>query len=90
MFNNPFSFEGRIRRLEYGLSNVVYMLVLFGVVGLLMAFGDSHKAVLDALKGIIFENNSQVVRLLALKDTHPFDANGLSIGINKFEEQSKG
>ncbi|TKC06943.1 DUF805 domain-containing protein [Pedobacter frigoris] len=40
MFKNPFSFEGRIRRLEYGLSNVVYMLLLFGVVGLLMAFGD--------------------------------------------------
>lgn len=29
MFKNPFSFEGRIRRLEYGLSNVIYLLCLF-------------------------------------------------------------
>lgn len=29
MFKNPFSFDGRIRRLEYGLSNVVYLLCLF-------------------------------------------------------------
>ena len=26
MFKNPFSFEGRIRRLEYGLSYIIYML----------------------------------------------------------------
>lgn len=28
MFKNPFSFEGRIRRLEYGLSNLIYFLCL--------------------------------------------------------------
>lgn len=29
MFKNPFSFEGRIRRLEYGLSMLIYMLVYY-------------------------------------------------------------
>ena len=29
MFKNPFSFEGRIRRLEYGLSFIFYFLFLF-------------------------------------------------------------
>ena len=48
------------------------------------------KTVLDAMKGIIFEDDSQVVRLLALKDTHPYDTNGLAIGINKLEDSSKG
>ncbi|MBA4852639.1 DUF805 domain-containing protein [Emticicia sp. BO119] len=29
MFQAPFSFDGRIRRTEYGLSYVVYMVVIF-------------------------------------------------------------
>jgi Holliday junction resolvase RusA-like endonuclease len=48
------------------------------------------KTVLDAMKGIIFEDDSQVVRLLALKDTHEWDTNGLSIGVNKIEKDSDG
>ena len=31
MFKNPFSFEGRIRRTEYGLSFIIY-LVAYGIV----------------------------------------------------------
>jgi uncharacterized membrane protein YhaH (DUF805 family) len=27
MFKNPFSFQGRIRRLEYGLSTIIYYVV---------------------------------------------------------------
>lgn len=27
MFKNPFSFEGRIRRLEYGLSTILYSII---------------------------------------------------------------
>ena len=27
MFKNPFSFEGRIRRLEYGLSTIIYSIL---------------------------------------------------------------
>ncbi|RLZ10746.1 DUF805 domain-containing protein [Faecalibacter macacae] len=27
MFKNPFSFEGRIRRLEYGLSYIIYAII---------------------------------------------------------------
>ena len=26
MFNNPFSFEGRIRRTEYGISFIIYLI----------------------------------------------------------------
>lgn len=29
MFKNPFSFEGRIRRLEYGLSIIIYAALYF-------------------------------------------------------------
>jgi uncharacterized membrane protein YhaH (DUF805 family) len=29
MFKNPFSFEGRIRRLEYGLSNLIFLILYF-------------------------------------------------------------
>jgi uncharacterized membrane protein YhaH (DUF805 family) len=39
MFKNPFSFNGRIRRLEYGLSYIVYFLGAF-VVGVLLAILD--------------------------------------------------
>jgi uncharacterized membrane protein YhaH (DUF805 family) len=35
MFKNPFSFEGRIRRLEYGLSLIIYYAYSF-VAGLLL------------------------------------------------------
>lgn len=31
MFKKPFSFEGRIRRMEYGLSLLVYLAIYFGV-----------------------------------------------------------
>lgn len=30
MFKNPFSFEGRIRRMEYGLSLIIYLIVIYG------------------------------------------------------------
>ncbi len=29
MFNNPFSFDGRIRRTEYGISFIIYMVLYF-------------------------------------------------------------
>jgi len=48
------------------------------------------KTVLDAMTGLVFEDDSQVVRLLALKDTHEWDTNGLSIGVNKLEKQDDG
>lgn len=32
MFKNPFSFEGRIRRLEYGLSYIIYIFAMVGIV----------------------------------------------------------
>lgn len=35
MFNAPFSFEGRIRRTEYGVSYIIYF-VFYGVIALLM------------------------------------------------------
>jgi uncharacterized membrane protein YhaH (DUF805 family) len=31
MFANPFSFQGRIRRLEYGLSLIIFFFLLFGL-----------------------------------------------------------
>lgn len=37
MFKNPFSFDGRIRRTEYGLSLIIYVLGAF-VIGLIIGF----------------------------------------------------
>jgi len=38
MFENPFSFQGRIRRLEYGISSLITMVVAF-LVSLLANLG---------------------------------------------------
>ena len=37
MFKNPFSFDGRIRRTEYGMSLIIYVLGAF-VIGLIIGF----------------------------------------------------
>ncbi len=37
MFKNPFSFEGRIRRMEYGISLIIYVItyiITFSLIGL--------------------------------------------------------
>lgn len=34
MFKNPFSFDGRIRRTEFGLSYLIYIVVLFVVIAM--------------------------------------------------------
>ena len=47
MFKSPFSFEGRIRRLEYGLSMIIYTVV---ITILELAVGNSESSSL----GIIF------------------------------------
>ncbi|NDV95010.1 DUF805 domain-containing protein [Dysgonomonas sp. 521] len=48
MFQNPFSIRGRIRRLEYGISYLIYM-AYYMIVGLVTSFmqnGDSPLALL--------------------------------------------
>lgn len=40
MFKNPFSFTGRIRRTEYGLSYLIYLIIYFLIGGLASEFGD--------------------------------------------------
>ena len=39
MFQNPFSFEGRIRRTEYGLTLVIYIGVMFVLSAITGMFG---------------------------------------------------
>lgn len=41
MFKNPFSFDGRIRRLEFGLSYIIYIAVLLFIQFLDESFGSS-------------------------------------------------
>jgi uncharacterized membrane protein YhaH (DUF805 family) len=38
MFKNPFSFDGRIRRTEYGISSIVYVIVA-AVINVLIISG---------------------------------------------------
>lgn len=39
MFKNPFSFDGRIRRLEFGLTMIIYMVIYLSVLGIVAASG---------------------------------------------------
>ncbi len=41
MFTNPFSFEGRIRRTEYGLSLIIYTFCLYAVIFLGVMMGEA-------------------------------------------------
>lgn len=50
MFKNPFSFSGRIRRLEYGLSLIIY----FVYVGILQLFVDDDGSDEEILKVLLF------------------------------------
>lgn len=48
------------------------------------------KAVLDSLKGAIFEDDSQVSSLVCSKYIHPFKMNGIWVGITKITAQNEG
>lgn len=37
MFKNPFSFNGRIRRTEYGISYLLFLICIYGFIGLMEA-----------------------------------------------------
>lgn len=41
MFTNPFSFEGRIRRTEYGLSIIIYTIAFYALLFLAAALGEA-------------------------------------------------
>lgn len=47
------------------------------------------KNILDCLKGIIFEDDSQVVNLLAMKNIHPWNTDGLMIAVNNIDDKEK-
>jgi Holliday junction resolvase RusA-like endonuclease len=47
------------------------------------------KNILDCLKGIVFEDDSQVVNLLAMKNIHPWNTNGLMIAVNNIDDEDK-
>ena len=44
MFKNPFSFEGRIRRTEYGISLLIYFAVYFTIAALAAAAASQSTA----------------------------------------------
>ena len=48
MFKNPFSFEGRIRRTEYGLSYIMFIVFSF-IAGALIGAFTSNKDILSIL-----------------------------------------
>lgn len=45
------------------------------------------KNILDCMKGLVFEDDCQVINLLAMKKTHPYNTNGLSIAVNKIDDK---
>jgi Holliday junction resolvase RusA-like endonuclease len=48
------------------------------------------KTVLDGLKGIAFDDDSQVSSLICSKHIHPMRVNGIFIGINRLTQKNKG
>jgi uncharacterized membrane protein YhaH (DUF805 family) len=42
MFKNPFSFEGRIRRLEYGLSHIIGTFALYFVAFIILGISSNN------------------------------------------------
>ena len=48
------------------------------------------KNILDCMNGLVFDDDSQVVNLLAMKNVHPFNINGLMIGVNRISDDKKG
>ena len=49
MFKNPFSFNGRIRRTEYGITYIIYIVVYIVALALMEGAGDTIGAVLGLL-----------------------------------------
>ncbi len=47
------------------------------------------KYVLDCMNGLVFEDDSQVIKLLAMKEIHPWNTNGLMIGVNIIDNPAK-
>jgi len=45
MFKNSFSFNGRIRRLEYGLSNLIFIIPYFLIMPYMLMGNDLEKVV---------------------------------------------
>ncbi len=72
MFRSPFSFDGRIRRLEFGLSMIVYV-VVYGVALSLIAVGNT---VTTALGAILFIPMVWFVWAQGAKRCHDIDKSG--------------
>lgn len=54
MFKNPFSFNGRIRRLEYGMSYLIYMVAAFMASILTMTFDDPEGRTANSLLILLY------------------------------------
>lgn len=54
MFKKPFSFEGRIRRTEYGISVIIYAIVLFMLNVLIMLANDEGNSSLIILSSFAY------------------------------------
>lgn len=57
MFSNPFGFEGRIRRMEYGISWIIYL---------------SYAFLLGLLIGLLGLNDNPMVEVIALVPAYWF------------------
>ena len=106
MFKNPFSFDGRIRRLEYGLSNVIYFVAVCIVAGFLMAFGDPRGLVTNIVMLLLWIPLAWFMLAQGAKRCHDRNNSGWwqiipfytlwmlfangDIGVNDYGENPKG
>jgi uncharacterized membrane protein YhaH (DUF805 family) len=73
MFKNPFSFDGRIRRMEFGLSLIIYYVVYF----LAIALGDAGDEIVGAIITlIVFIPLIWFMLAQAAKRCHDLDKSG--------------
>lgn len=54
MFEQPFSFDGRIRRSEYGISLLIYIVIYFIIIGIAMTDRDAEVVYLGLIPMIWF------------------------------------
>ncbi|HTA83650.1 MAG TPA: DUF805 domain-containing protein, partial [Bacteroidia bacterium] len=75
MFKNPFSFDGRIRRTEFGSSFIIYLVICM-VVKMIPAIAGNNSAILSACLFLIFLGAQFFIIAQAAKRCHDIGLNG--------------
>ena len=76
MFKNPLSSNGRIRRLEYGISYMIFLIACFMLDGLLMEFGHTMGIAINLLINLLYIPPIWFILLQGAKRSHDLGTAG--------------